>query len=132
MQAAPRLEAPLLPVQRYALILLLAWLPSLAFVGHWESLAAPLQLETRFAPASHAHATHPPEGSEGATQHEQHCHAGFDSCSTGASGMTMPIGAVGHTAPAAPDEALVALALEAAVPVNPGEGPPTPPPRSLP
>jgi hypothetical protein len=131
MQAAPRLEAPLLPVQRYALILLLAWLPSLAFVGHWESLAAPL-LESRFALTSHAgHAGHAPGSTEGGpAEHEQHCHGGFDSCSTGASGMTMPIGAVGHTAPAAPDEALVALALEAPVPGNPAEVPPTPPPRS--
>jgi hypothetical protein len=134
MQAAPRLDAPLLPIQRYALILLLAWLPSLAFVGHWESLAAPLQLEARLGIASHpGHAGHAPAPPEGApAEHEQHCHSGFDSCSTGASGMAMPIGAAGHTALAAPDEASVPLALERTVPASPSEVPPTPPPRSLP
>ncbi len=58
-------------VQHAALILLLAWLPTLAYVGHWSDLAAPASTHA----ASHRSGSAP----DGA--HEQHCHSGFDSCS---------------------------------------------------
>ncbi len=51
-------------------MLLLAWLPGLAFFGHWSDLAAPLGI---LPTASHAHAS--------AEDHAAHCHADVATCS---------------------------------------------------
>lgn len=58
-------------VRRGALLLLLAWLPSLAYLGHWDALASPAEAHAR---AHQRGAT--PDGT-----HAQHCHGGFDGCS---------------------------------------------------
>ncbi|GMU41231.1 MAG: hypothetical protein AMXMBFR23_20970 [Chloroflexota bacterium] len=62
---APSRRAP----RRAALILVLAWLPGLAFFGHWSELAAPLGI----LPApSHSHAA--------SGDHADHCHADVSTC----------------------------------------------------
>ncbi len=66
-------------VQRAALILLLAWLPTLSYVGHWEALTAPA--------SSHAAAHRSGGAPDGA--HERHCHAGIDDCSGGIAGADL-------------------------------------------
>ncbi|MFN8638039.1 MAG: hypothetical protein U0360_00930 [Dehalococcoidia bacterium] len=73
---------PLAVVRRSALLLLLAWLPSLVYVGHWDSLATP----------SAAHAVAHAGGAAPDGSHAQHCHGGFDRCS----GSEAPAPALTH------------------------------------
>ena len=101
-----------------ALLLLLAWLPTLAFLGHWSALAAPV---TGAIPASHA-----PAG----TTHHQHCHSHLDGCAGGSAGLLLP------AAPAPRDALVPAEALHSAPLFDDDARPPghvaaplTPPPR---
>lgn len=117
--AAPR-HSRSAPAQHAALILLLAWLPTLAYVGHWEALAAPA--------SSHA-AAHRGGGAPDRA-HEQHCHAGFDDCSGGAAAADVLVATVGR------DLARVASVLGLAVTLSDAtrlsgrsDAPVPPPPR---
>ncbi len=107
-------------VQRVAWLLLLAWLPSLAFLGHWDAMSAPFTAMVANAPHTHTPLDR---------THEQHCHTGVDGCSDGASAAPVPAPAL-ESAIASPgsapgervllDEA--PLAAHATLPI-------TPPPR---
>ncbi len=107
-------------VQRVAWLLLLAWLPSLAFLGHWDAMSAPFT--SMVAEAAH---THTPLD----RTHEQHCHTGVDGCSDGGSTAPVPAPAL-ESAIASPESGQgervllndAPLAAHAASPI-------TPPPR---
>src|SRR5688572_33297209 len=83
--------------EQCALLLVLAWLPSLAFAGHWSALAAPI---TGRSPAHVAHASSEP--------HRQHCHADLEDCAGGSSMSMLP------AAPAPPAGLIPAEAVAAA------------------
>ncbi len=122
MGAALELWAPR-QIQRSALLLLLAWLPTLAFFGHWESLAAPFTS----AGVSRATHTHSPTSDR---EHAQHCHAGFEDCGGGASAITLPGSAPLHAAARTPEGRPSDLVLtNELAPSGFDAAPLTPPPR---
>ncbi|MCC6238318.1 MAG: hypothetical protein IT299_12215 [Dehalococcoidia bacterium] len=105
-----------------ALLLLLAWLPTLTFFGHWEGLAAPFTSAS--AVATHAHS--PTSDRE----HAQHCHAGFEGCSGGASAVTMPAGAPAHAEVQRPEDTSTDfVVLDESPPTGFEASPLTPPPQ---
>ena len=105
--------------EQCALLLLLAWLPSLAFAGHWSALAAPI---TGLTPAHESHASR--------ESHRQHCHADLEGCAGGASMSTLPATPV-QQAGLIPAEASdgVPIANEDVIPAGRSDAPLTPPPR---
>jgi len=112
-------------VQRWALLMLLAWLPGISFFGHWTALSAPLGL----APVAAAH-SHGLDGSDDYDEHAAHCHVDVGTCgsegSTGAPMVSGEIATLRGPAPAHLD--LVAVAGEA--PAGWTALPATPPPRA--
>ena len=105
--------------ERCALLLLLAWLPSLAFAGHWSALAAPLLGGT---PAHESHASR--------ESHREHCHADIEECAGTASTsivaapLVQPPGrATTETTTAEP------IDDERRTPAGRSDAPLTPPPR---
>ena len=112
--------------QRCALLLLLAWLPTLTFVGHWEALAAPLTSAGGPA-ATHAHAS--PSGASD-REHAAHCHTGFDECGGGASAVTMPAGSPAHARGHTPEAHASDRVVGSDLAISGFESSPlTPPPR---
>jgi len=110
--------------RRYALLLLLAWLPTLTFVGHWEGLVAPFT-SAGMATAAHVHS--PASDRE----HAQHCHSGFDECGGGASAVTTPAGAPIHAVASGPEGSATDLVLfDEHPPRGFAATPPTPPPQA--
>lgn len=113
--------------QRCALLLLLAWLPTLTFVGHWEGLAAPFT--SGGATSTHAH-TSPSRSSD--PEHAQHCHTGFDECGGGASSVTMPGGPPVQIESRAPGgTATDIVVVNEYPPLGFESSPLTPPPRHI-
>jgi len=105
--------------EQCALWLLLAWLPTLAFFGHWSALAAPVMGR---APVHESHAT--------SESHRQHCHAAVADCAGGDSGSVLPVtpalrtGLVpADTGPGAP------ISNAGLIPAGRSDAPLTPPPR---
>lgn len=105
--------------QRVALLLVVAWLPTLAFVGHWSALAEP------FSGSAPAHANHVPLGGN----HAGHCHAGFDSCSGGGTSVLLAAPTLGLLRASPLTRMTFALQDDRALSVRP-TAPLTPPPRS--
>ena len=68
-------------VQSCALLLLVAWLPTLAYFGHWNDLAA--MLSPGNGSFSSAHGTRDGE-------HATHCHVNVAGCSDGTSTSNAP------------------------------------------
>ena len=101
-----------------ALLLLLAWLPSLAFAGHWSDLATPV---TGGMSTHESHASPDP--------HERHCHADLDGCAGGASMSTLPPTPIQQVAPLSPAPIGGRLADEDLTPAGRSVVPVTPPPR---
>lgn len=99
-----------------AAALLLAWLPSLTFVGHWEQLmpGAPKVEQTHSHRADQAHA--------------EHCHEGVAACADHAPAQSP---AVARTLEAAliPPETRIPLTNDAVPPADSETTPSTPPPR---
>lgn len=121
MGVAPDLWAPR-QLQRSALWLLLAWLPTLAFVGHWDSLAAPFTSQEVATTHSHTPASD--------REHAQHCHAGFEECGGGVSAFSTPASAPVHASAQVPEgRASHQVLTNELAPAGFESGPLTPPPR---
>ena len=118
MHAAPVRRSDPARVQRAALLILLAWLPTLAYVGHWDAFAGTAPIHRA------AHAGGPAEDSS----HSQHCHAGLDSCADSASAPVPVIAPLGALR-AAPEAHVVILPTDAPALVGRSDAPATPPPR---
>jgi len=103
-----------------AIFLLLAWLPSVAFFGHWSALAAPVLLGR--APGQESHAS--------SESHRQHCHAEVAGCAAGDSGSVLPATPAAHTG-LVPLEAGpgTAISSDSLIPSSRSDVPLTPPPR---
>ena len=118
-------------LRRFSLLLLVALLPSMTFLGHWQ-VELPLpntdsHIALPRAPQAHEHGS--PGGHE--DDHSQHCHADADSCSdvpyTGASAFALLNDTVAMLGAAG---ALVALAAFAWRPHGAAPHfPDSPPPR---
>lgn len=106
----------------YALLLLLAWLPMLAYVGHWGDLASPLLASVPGASADHNH-----EG-----EHDSHCHTAVASCSdgvaTGVAPGAPPLERLGARLPSLVSASAWPTESE---PTGRSDTPPTPPPRTV-
>ena len=114
LKARPRLGRRV--IVPFAAALMLAWLPSLTYLGHWEQLVPN-------APAvQHSHS----QGSDHA--HSAHCHDGLASCADHAPAQSPAVGRTLESAPT-PPEARVPLTADVAPSAASEKTPPTPPPR---
>ena len=102
-----------------ALLLLLAWLPTLAFFGHWGALAAPVVGRTL-----------PHESHASGESHRQHCHAEVAGCAGGTLMSVLPAPPAPQTGPVL-TEARPRAPVEDGGPIPAGrsDAPLTPPPR---
>lgn len=109
------------PAQHAALLLLLAWLPTLSYLGHWDAL--------RGAPSSHG-AAHV-EGPAGDDAHAQHCHLDVEGCAEGsAPAPALSASAQLDVLRPPPEVHLAPAHAVGPAPANRSDAPATPPPRS--
>jgi hypothetical protein len=124
VELTPRVASSRRALRRASLLLLLALLPALAYVGHWDQLLP----SSATAPAA-VHQHEAPSEPAPANEHADHCHEGVEDCGAqGSAGALVSLSA-SFRAAAAPLARLapaphVALPLEAA-----SSAPLTPPPR---
>jgi len=114
LKGTPRLGRRV--IAPFAAMLLLAWLPSLTYLGHWEQLAPDAQA------MQHTYA------GQGDDAHSDHCHDGLANCVDHAPAQSPAIGRTLESTPA-PLEDGAPLMVDLAPSAMPEKTPPTPPPR---
>ena len=107
-----------------AAVLLLAWMPSLFYLGHWSALAAPYQTA--------ATATNHLPGTDQHADHARHCHGASSCADQGGAATAVALRAEGAALEVTPPPAHAA-ARTSTVPIAalPASGPASPPPRTI-